>query len=338
MLTSLELSNVRVFDKLQLPLADQLTILVGRNNSGKSTVLDSLVHVNIASRSRLLPGGRAAYSSLRSNSGSGEPCISVGGRESLQLTCHPGPSLESSRLEIGGGGSTLFEDSYDSALPRFGGGALGDLIGDVVSLHGYRISSGLIWRDTDEPDPDRVPRVSNNGANTAAVLQAISEQEPELFAELCLMLSQAVEGFEALRFRSPEPQRVQFGIEFSDRREVVWANDLSDGTRSIVCLAAIFGHPSAPSVTTIEEPENGLGPHSMRVLARWLATYTRRSQLLFSTHSPFLLKYCLDAVPEAKVYVVRQENGIAEAYPLLDSGAEPGPQSLEALAKAVDEL
>lgn len=69
---------------------------------------------------------------------------------------------------------------------------------------------------------------------------------------------------------------------------------LSDGTLRLLSLLAILCHPNPPPLIAIEEPELGLQPDIMPCLARLLRHASTRTQLLVTTHSDLLAQEFLD--------------------------------------------
>ncbi len=67
-------------------------------------------------------------------------------------------------------------------------------------------------------------------------------------------------------------------------------SSMSDGTLRFLCLQAILCHPAPPPLICIEEPELGLHPEMMPVLAESLREASHRTQLIVSTHSDLLVE------------------------------------------------
>lgn len=64
---------------------------------------------------------------------------------------------------------------------------------------------------------------------------------------------------------------------------------LSDGTLRYLCLMAILLHPAPPPLICIEEPELGLHPDALTIIADALKEASERSQLIVTTHSEALM-------------------------------------------------
>lgn len=78
------------------------------------------------------------------------------------------------------------------------------------------------------------------------------------------------------------------------------ATRLSDGTMRFLCLLAMLCHPTPPPLICIEEPEIGLHPDIIPLVAELLISASHRTQLIVTTHSDILLD-ALTKVPEAVV-------------------------------------
>ena len=85
------------------------------------------------------------------------------------------------------------------------------------------------------------------------------------------------------------------------------ATRLSDGAIRFIALLAILCHPEPPPLICIEEPEIGLHPDSIDLVVELLRAASERTQIIVTTHSPWLVDR-LSATPE-QVVVVDQRPG-----------------------------
>jgi len=69
---------------------------------------------------------------------------------------------------------------------------------------------------------------------------------------------------------------------------------LSDGTLRFLALLALLRSPAPPPVLCIEEPELGLHPDSLSLMADLLVDASQRSQLVVTTHSDSLVSALTD--------------------------------------------
>jgi predicted ATPase len=86
------------------------------------------------------------------------------------------------------------------------------------------------------------------------------------------------------------------------------ANRLSDGTLRYLCLLTILCHPEPPPLICIEEPELGLHPDVIPVVAELLVEASQRTQLIVTTHSDILVS-ALNDVPDVVLVCERDGNG-----------------------------
>lgn len=72
------------------------------------------------------------------------------------------------------------------------------------------------------------------------------------------------------------------------------AKRLSDGTLRFLALAAILFQPQPPPLICLEEPELGMHPDMIRMVAKMIVDAAERTQLIVTTHSEHLLSTLQD--------------------------------------------
>lgn len=72
------------------------------------------------------------------------------------------------------------------------------------------------------------------------------------------------------------------------------AKRLSDGTLRFLALAAILLPPDPPALICLEEPELGMHPDMIRMVAKMIIDASARTQLIITTHSEHLLSALQD--------------------------------------------
>jgi predicted ATPase len=105
-----------------------------------------------------------------------------------------------------------------------------------------------------------------------------------------------------LFFRQTEPDRIQLYVrrKHGDREDS--AADLSDGTLRFLLLLTILATPDAPPLIAIDEPESGLHPSMLPIVAELAAAASTRTQVILSTHSPEMLDAFGDTLPATTVF------------------------------------
>lgn len=80
---------------------------------------------------------------------------------------------------------------------------------------------------------------------------------------------------------------------------------LSDGSIRFICLATALLQPNPPATLIIDEPELGLHPEAIRILAEIIQNAAKRTQIIIATQSPLLL----DQFSVEDVVVVNRKEG-----------------------------
>jgi predicted ATPase len=105
------------------------------------------------------------------------------------------------------------------------------------------------------------------------------------------------------------------------------ARVISEGTLRVLGLLAIT-HPLAPTtVIGYEEPENGIHPRRLQLVAELLRTASDEGkQILVNTHSPKLPEYFFEG---PALVVCRKEGGVTTFAPLQDFGPIFRPEKVD---------
>jgi len=114
-----------------------------------------------------------------------------------------------------------------------------------------------------------------------------------------------------LELREDEPKRYE-EVVGAIRLVTPFFND--DGTIRFVCLATALLQPDPPSTIVIDEPELGLHPYAIEILAELIQAASERTQVIVSTQSSPLI----DNFEPEDIIVVSRENG-ASAFKRLDA-------------------
>ncbi|MFN3421771.1 MAG: AAA family ATPase, partial [Armatimonadota bacterium] len=95
------------------------------------------------------------------------------------------------------------------------------------------------------------------------------------------------------------------GVEFS-------AKVISEGTLRLLGLMAILSPINPATVVGFEEPENGVHPRRLKLIAELLSNASESRQVIVNTHSPLLPEYLQDAY---LVQCRKREDGHSEFLP-----------------------
>jgi predicted ATPase len=139
-----------------------------------------------------------------------------------------------------------------------------------------------------QPQPADLPTdtLLPDSRNLALVLNNL--EHSDVGPELNRALSTFLPRFKRISTRV-EGSTVQFNLHEDGLRAPVPATRLSDGTIRFIALLALLLSPSPPPLICIEEPELGLHPDALKLLAALMLEASTRTQLIVSTHSDALV-------------------------------------------------
>jgi len=151
-------------------------------------------------------------------------------------------------------------------------------------------------------------RVDPDGKNLVPVLHTLYSEDREFKRNIdSAMYAAFGDDYEELVFPPAADQRVQLRVRWRTLQREQSAADLSDGTLRFLLLLTILAAPDPPMLIAIDEPETGLHPAMMNIIAEYAVEAAMRTQLVFTTHSAQFL----DAFTENKptTTVAKWENG-----------------------------
>ena len=164
----------------------------------------------------------------------------------------------------------------------------------------------------------RVPRppadvfdVGAHGEDVGPFLYKLRAVEPKRFDAVTRTLRSIVPGVESLEVLLDERRGTldvlirQEGVEYSSRI-------VSEGTLRVLALCAIAVNPWGGSLLAFEEPENGVHPRRLDLIARLLLSLASAGgrQVIVTTHSPLfcdaVLKHASSTADDVGLFNVRR--------------------------------
>lgn len=145
-----------------------------------------------------------------------------------------------------------------------------------------------------------------DGSNLGLVLNDL-QNRPETKRTLLEKLRLFYDGVEDVTTKV-QGGTVQVFFHEKGLKGPVPATRLSDGTLRYLSLLVVLCHPSPPPLVCIEEPELGLHPDVLPVLAELFVDAAKRAQFIVTTHSDSFVS-ALSEVPESVVVCERGEDG-----------------------------
>ena len=120
--------------------------------------------------------------------------------------------------------------------------------------------------------------------------------------------------YDRLEFQPAAAQQIQLAVQWKSSTEPHAGQDLSDGTLRFLFLLTALAHPEPPPLVAIEEPEVGLHPSMLSILAEFAEAAAERTQVVITTHSPDLLNAFTELSPV--VTLCNWEDGQTQLYTL----------------------
>jgi predicted ATPase len=145
-------------------------------------------------------------------------------------------------------------------------------------------------------------RVESDGQNLVAVLHTLYENDRDFEEFLDKAMSAAFPNdYDKLVFPPEADGRTQLRVRRKHRKRADSSADLSDGTLRFLMLMTILGSPDPAPLIAIDEPETGLHPRMLPIIAEVAANAALKSQVIFATHSPEMLDALSDEKPTTTI-------------------------------------
>lgn len=273
-------------------LGSGLTMLIGPNNGGKSTVIEAL---------------RALSTDAEQSFTEGKRNKQAGDRVSIKITSDSGQIFGLETVATGGSTTTRTQSnpvwhpdlyvlpSRRYFNPHFGHGQ--------ENRRSYMRNSG-------------VPQ------NRGAVLDQFSGR---LFAAL-----KKRPDFDSVLKRVLDPlpdwtidqdEHNQYYLKFNVRGQYHTSDGLGEGIVSLFFIIDALYDASTAEAVVIDEPELSLHPALQRKLAALLAQYATDRQIIYATHSPFFVDFA-NAINGAKIVRIYKPESSCRICYLLDDTVE----------------
>ena len=314
-----------------------LTVLIGPNGSGKSNLLAAFRMLSALAQGRfqlfvrkedgpdaLLFGGRKRTATI---------CTKVvfdGGRYCYELTAEPAGDIlviRNERLDAPGlraEEETSFGAMTGTAATYEGPGGFSESLLSNASIQDAfptrLVSEIQRWRVFHFQDTSREAPVRNsvavrdnlclreNGGNLAPFLRHLKERYPESHRRIVEAVRLAAPFLDGFVHREDPGERMELEWFHRDvgRDTPFGPRQLSDGTLRYICLATLLNQPEhlQPDPIIVDEPELGLHPYALALLAETLKQASSNRQIIVSTQSADLVS---ELAPEDVVTVERRD-------------------------------
>src|SRR5216683_754249 len=284
---SIRLLNFQSFaDSGEIPLGN-LTVFVGKNNSGKSSILNAV---------------RQHQSGIGL---SGRDLVRVGATQARVQTHVSGlptnyrfdPGISTGRLELSvdtGGSGSITTRAIDSEPIQSERGLFPNTFAQAVVLP--LLADRAIRQFDETVNAQTASAVRHDTGNIAAVMSSLvnaSEPRGALFND-------SAEDIFGFRMGLIPSQNGQIPGLIVDDANTIALSAMGTGVISILRMLGYLV-TARDKVILIEEPENDLHPEALKYLLRLIVEASRQNQVLVTTHSHIVLN-ALGGSPDSRIY------------------------------------
>lgn len=232
-----------------------ITFIVGENNTGKTTLVESL----------FLRQGKRIKASEKSQRG--EPCFTMYDNSDKKIR-----EVKLVRPTT----STLVEDPSHETIFEM-----------VPSRRHWRsTASGSMSSDAFTINSGNEMSRSNASSQTAEALKDI-ENDDDKFREFIELVQEVIPNFASFGIEFEDNDYVEYQTKNGIKHK---SDFLGDGVISIIrILVHLFQNADRPLV--IDEPELSLHPKAQKKLFKAIAKASQQRQIIISTHSPYFISW-----------------------------------------------
>ncbi len=159
--------------------------------------------------------------------------------------------------------------------------------------HFHDTSPGSPMKKTASLNDNRFLRP--DGSNLAAFLYFLREKHEEAYGLIRGTLQRVAPFFDDFQLEPARLKPDSIILEWRHKNSDAYfdATMLSDGTLRFIALATLFLQPEKfrPSVILVDEPELGLHPYAITMLASLIKQASAKTQVIVGTQSPLLLDH-----------------------------------------------
>jgi predicted ATPase len=306
--------SIASIDKLPLK---SVNVVIGSNGSGKSNFIGLFAFLHAIREGRLRDYVIQA--------GGAERVLHFGSKTTRQIDVHLSFGSEVNQYDLvlsptqddglyPSSETTFFWDKsrfkspYDESLaPREQGREAG--ISDPqlkktpswvrARLGGWRLyhmhdtSTSSPMRKTAKVDDNKFLRP--DGSNLAAFLYYLQEKDQTSYSLIRRTIQRVTPFFDDFRLEPSrlKPDDIKLEWRHKNSDQYFDSASFSDGTLRFIALATLFLQPKEylPSVILVDEPELGLHPYAIEMLASLIRQASESTQLIVSTQSSLLLDH-----------------------------------------------
>lgn len=130
-----------------------------------------------------------------------------------------------------------------------------------------------------------------DAANIAPFLYDLKENDSNAYIQIVDSIRLVTPFFDDFILKPKKNEKVRLNWRQKGSDYPLKPQHLSDGTLRFICLTTALLQPRPPSTIIIDEPELGLHPYAIEILAELIQAASEKTQLIVSTQSPALVDY-----------------------------------------------
>ena len=299
-----------------------LNVLIGANGAGKSNLISFFKMMNELTAGRLQQYV-AATGRATANLYFG-PKVTTQLEATLNFTVKNATDTYRMRLSHAANDSLIFAEEHLSFLTKgypkpkevnLGAGHAETLIGDTTYKDEptakttaqtllYLLNHCRVYHFHDTGPTARIMRycyiddsrwLMPDAGNLAAILYRLQFQDENAYRRIVATVRQVAPFFDDFVLEPTGPGKKEIILNWRHRESdmVFGPHQLSDGTLRAICLIGLLMQPTEelPSLIIVDEPELGLHPYALNVIASLFKSASHHAQVLLSTQSSAFLDH-----------------------------------------------
>ncbi len=172
-------------------------------------------------------------------------------------------------------------------------------LNEKIKIHKYITTHIKDWKvyhfhDTSKSSPIKQPCNINDyyslavdGGNLPAFLYFIKNHHENSYTKIVKTIQRVAPFFSDFILEPDIANKDMIRLRWKHKGSDLYfdANDLSDGTIRFICLTTLLLQPNLPTMILLDEPELGLHPFALQILASLFRVASNNTQIIASTQS-----------------------------------------------------
>lgn len=264
-----------------------LSVLIGPNDSGKSSFLRAILH--LAHSSAAAPDMNHFW-----NHDTTLPLVLTGRTEA------------GTKVSLDTRSKSTHIPNQDEIQPAI-----------IIQLP----SSGPAFQCAGQAEQHAAPPLEQDGQNLAAILDYLLRNERPRWDAIVEKMREKVSGLKDIRIPTPNPAERRIDLELKSGL-VLQPNDVSVGVKLLLFFVTLSHHPIPPRIILLEEPEIGVHPKRLEHIVGYLRDITKGAhgqkpaQVIMTTHSPYILDHLDLECDQVIAFFINEKDGSRFAQPI----------------------